>query len=403
VTAGPRDGVRLRLVVLFGGTSAEHEVSRASAASVVRSLDPRRYDVVAVGIGRDGVWRRLSARVVEAARRPPTATRAIDDQLPVSGAVVGPYALAGADVVFPVLHGPGGEDGSLQGLLETVGLPYVGAGVLGSAVGMDKVATKRALAADGLPVLPSVWLDEDRWASCGDPVGLLSGLRRPWFVKPANLGSSIGITRVTRPEALAGAVETALAHDGVVLVEEGMVEEGMVEVGVLGEGVVGARELECGVLGGYAPQASAVGEVQVSGGWFDFDQKYFGDSDPMVVPAALPSGVTERVRDLSVRAFASIGGWGLARVDFLYDQRRDRLVVNELNTMPGFTAHSMFPKVWAAAGLDYSQLLDRLVELALDRDRRRRRRRPPVAAPDGLVADRLVSEGLVTATERSSR
>jgi D-alanine-D-alanine ligase len=398
VTTGPRDGVRLRLVVLFGGTSAEHEVSRASAAAVVRSLDPRRYDVVAVGIGRDAVWHRLSPRVVEAARRPPTATRAIDDQLPVSGAVVGPYALAGADVVFPVLHGPGGEDGSLQGLLETIGVPYVGAGVLGSAVGMDKVATKRALAADGLPVLPYVWLDEDRWAACGDPLGLVSGLRRPWFVKPANLGSSIGITRVTRSEALAAAVETALAHDGVVLVEEGMV----------GEGVVAARELECGVLGGYAPQASAVGEVQVTGGWFDFDQKYFGDSDPMIVPAALPSGVTERVRDLSVRAFSSIGGWGLARVDFLYDQPRDRLVVNELNTMPGFTAHSMFPKVWAAAGLDYPQLLDRLVELALDRDRRRRQRRPPVRASDGLVADRLVADrliadGLVTATERSSR
>ena len=198
MTAGPRDGVRLRLAVLFGGTSAEHEVSRASAASVVRSLDPGRYDVVAIGIARDGVWRRLSPRAVEAARRPPTAARAIDDQLPVSGAVVGPYALAGADVVFPVLHGPGGEDGSLQGLLETIGVPYVGAGVLASAVGMDKVATKRALAADGVPVTPYVWLDEDQWASQADPLRLVSGLRRPWFVKPANLGSSIGITRVTR-------------------------------------------------------------------------------------------------------------------------------------------------------------------------------------------------------------
>jgi D-alanine-D-alanine ligase len=398
VTAGPRDGVRLRLVVLFGGTSAEHEVSRASAASVVRCLDPGRYDIVAVGIGRDGVWRRLPPGAVAAARRPATAGRAIDDQLPVSGAVVGPYALAGADVVFPVLHGPGGEDGSLQGLLETIGVPYVGAGVLASAVGMDKVATKRALAADGLPVTPYVWLDEDRWASCGDPLRLVSGLQRPWFVKPANLGSSIGISRVTDPAGLAAAVETALAHDGVVLVDEGMVEEGN----------VAARELECGVLGGYAPQASVVGEVQVTGGWFDFDQKYFGDSDPMIVPAELPSGVAERVRDLSVRAFRSIGGWGLARVDFLYDQRRDRLVVNELNTLPGFTAHSMFPKVWAAAGLDYPQLLDRLVELALDRDRRRRRRRLPGPAALGLVADGPAAVGLgtdapVATTERSSR
>jgi D-alanine-D-alanine ligase len=350
---------RLRLVVLFGGTSAEHEVSRASAASVVRSLDTSRYEVVAIGISPDGVWRRLSPGAVAAARRPAAAVRAIDDQLPVSGVAVGAHALAGADVVFPVLHGPGGEDGSLQGLLETIGVPYVGAGVLASAVGMDKVVSKRALTAEGIPVTPYVWLDEDRWASYGDPLELVAGLRRPWFVKPANLGSSIGITRVTAAAALTAAVETALAHDGVVLVEEGL---------------VGARELECGVLGGYAPQASAVGEVQVSGGWFDFDQKYFGNSDPMIVPAALPPGVAERVRDLSVRAFQAIGGWGLARVDFLYDQQHDRLVVNELNTMPGFTAHSMFPKVWAATGLDYPQLLDRLVELALDRDRRRRRR-----------------------------
>jgi D-alanine-D-alanine ligase len=372
MTLGAREGGRLRLVVLFGGASAEHDVSCASAASVVRGLDPRRYDVVAVGIARDGVWRRLSARTVAAARRPPTTSRAIDDQLPVSGAVVGPCALAGADVVFPVLHGPGGEDGSLQGLLETIRVPYVGAGVLGSAVGMDKVATKRALAADGLPVTPYVWWDEDGWAAQRrDVLSQVAGLRRPWFVKPANLGSSIGITRVTEPSALAGAVETAFGHDGVVLVEEGL---------------VGARELECGVLGGYAPEASVVGEVKVTGGWFDFDQKYLGTTDPMIVPAVLPSGVAERVQALSVRAFAAIGGWGLARVDFLYDQSRDRLVVNELNTLPGFTAHSMFPKVWAAAGLDYPQLLDRLVELALDRDRRRRCRRLDAPAPDGLVA-----------------
>jgi D-alanine-D-alanine ligase len=386
-------GARLRLVVLFGGTSAEHEVSRASAASVVRSLDPDRYDIVAIGIAPDGVWRRLPRGAVTAARRPPTASRAIDDQLPVTGVVVGPQALAGADVVFPVLHGPGGEDGSLQGLLETIGVPYVGAGVLASAVGMDKVATKRALTADGIPVTPYVWLDEDRWASCRDPLDLVAGLRRPWFVKPANLGSSIGITRVTAAAELGLAVETALAHDGVVLVEEGL---------------VGARELECGVLGGYEPQASAVGEVQVTGGWFDFDQKYFGDSDPMIVPAALPPGVAERVRELSVRAFQAIGGWGLARVDFLYDQPRDRLVVNELNTLPGFTAHSMFPKVWAVAGLDYAHLLDRLVELALDRDQRRRCRRLRASGADEPIAQAPPAEErfamtTFTSSQRSSR
>jgi D-alanine-D-alanine ligase len=225
-----------------------------------------------------------------------------------------------------------------------------------------------------------VSFDEDQWASRGDPLGLVAGLRRPWFVKPANLGSSIGISRVTAPAALVAAVETALAYDGVVLVEEG---------------IVAARELECGVLGGYAPQASVVGEVQVTGGWFDFDQKYFGDSDPMIVPAALPPAVAERVRELSVQAFQAIGGWGLARVDFLYDQPLDRLVVNELNTLPGFTAHSMFPKVWAGAGLDYPQLLDRLVELALDRERRRRHRRLAGRVADPVAAQAPVAQAPV--------
>lgn len=361
-----------RVVVLFGGTSAEHEVSRASAASVVRGLDPERYDVAAIAIGRDGVWHRLPAGALATARRSTTAIRAIDDQLPVAGAVVGPYALAGADVVFPVLHGPGGEDGSLQGLLETLGVAYVGAGVLASAVGMDKVATKRALSSAGVPVTPYVWFDEDRWASAGDPLALVSGLALPWFVKPANLGSSIGISRVTRPGDLHQAVESAFAHDGVVLVEQGMV----------GDDRPAARELECGVLGGYQPRASAVGEVRVTGGWFDFDQKYFGASDPMTVPADLPAEVVDRVRDLSVRAFRAIGGWGLARVDFLFDELDGRLVVNELNTMPGFTAHSMFPKVWAAGGIAYPEVLDELVELALDRARRRQRR---VRAQSGFV------------------
>ena len=362
-TAAPV-AARLRVVVLFGGTSAEHEVSRASAASVVRGLHPERYDVAAIAIGSDRVWRRLPAGALATARRSATALRAIDDQLPVAGAVVGPYALAGADVVFPVLHGPGGEDGSLQGLLETLGVAYVGAGVLAAAVGMDKVATKRALSSAGVPVTPYVWFDEDRWASAGDPLALVSGLQLPWFVKPANLGSSIGISRVTRPVDLREAVESAFAHDGVVLVEQGMV----------GDDRPAARELECGVLGGYRPRASVVGEVQVTGGWFDFDQKYFAASDPMIVPADLPAEVSDRVRDLSVRAFRAIGGWGLARVDFLFDEAGDRLVVNELNTMPGFTAHSMFPKVWAADGVAYPQLLDELVELARDRARRRQRR-----------------------------
>nr|WP_230416950.1 D-alanine--D-alanine ligase family protein [Micromonospora tarapacensis] len=255
------------------------------------------------------------------------------------------------DVVFPVLHGPFGEDGVVQGLLESLGVPYVGCGILASAVGMDKVAMKRALRAEGVPITPHVSFDAETYRAAEDPEKLVVGLRRPLFVKPARMGSSIGISRVAAGDDLAAAVEEALRHDNLVVVEQG----------------VTGRELECGVLGGTRPEASAVGEVRVTGGWFDYRQKYLGDSDPMVVPAPLPDDVSGRIRELSVRAFAAIGGWGLARVDFLYDEAAGELYVNELNTMPGFTAHSMYPKVWAAAGVGYREILDRLVALAFAR------------------------------------
>ncbi|WP_331461280.1 D-alanine--D-alanine ligase family protein [Micromonospora tarapacensis] len=297
------------------------------------------------------------------------AGRAIDDRLAVTGpavelragprrgtAVVTAMDSPGAvhaelDVVFPVLHGPFGEDGVVQGLLESLGVPYVGCGILASAVGMDKVAMKRALRAEGVPITPHVSFDAETYRAAEDPEKLVVGLRRPLFVKPARMGSSIGISRVAAGDDLAAAVEEALRHDNLVVVEQG----------------VTGRELECGVLGGTRPEASAVGEVRVTGGWFDYRQKYLGDSDPMVVPAPLPDDVSGRIRELSVRAFAAIGGWGLARVDFLYDEAAGELYVNELNTMPGFTAHSMYPKVWAAAGVGYREILDRLVALAFAR------------------------------------
>ncbi|WP_309232434.1 D-alanine--D-alanine ligase family protein [Micromonospora tarensis] len=252
------------------------------------------------------------------------------------------------DVVFPVLHGPFGEDGVVQGLLETLNVPYVGCGILASAVGMDKVAMKRALRAEGVPVVPYVAFDAPTYRATENPEELVRGLPRPLFVKPASMGSSIGISRVGEDDDLAAAVEEALRHDQHVLVEQGIT----------------GRELECAVLGGWRPEASAVGEVRVAGGWFDYQQKYFGVADPMIVPAVLPGEVTARVRELSLRAFAAIGGWGLARVDFFYDETAGELYVNELNTMPGFTAHSMYPKVWAAAGVSYREVVDRLVGLA---------------------------------------
>ncbi|WP_433531583.1 D-alanine--D-alanine ligase family protein [Micromonospora sp. CA-263727] len=376
-----RDGARrgdgqrppVRVGVLFGGPSAEHEVSCASALGVARALTGDGYRVVAVGITRTGGLRLVPDAVLAGYLHGSGAERAIDDRLTVAGptvelragrqrgtavvtAVDAPgTAHAELDVVFPVLHGPYGEDGVVQGLLESLGVPYVGCGILASAVGMDKVAMKRALRAEGVPCTPHVSFDGQTYQATEDPEKLVVGLRRPLFVKPARMGSSIGISRVAEGDDLAEAIEEALRHDNLIIVEQG----------------VTGRELECGVLGGARPEASAVGEVRVTGGWFDYQQKYLGDSDPMIVPAVLPDDVTERIQDLSIRAFAAIGGWGLARVDFLYDEAAGELYVNELNTMPGFTAHSMYPKVWAAAGVGYREIVDRLVALAFARHAQR--------------------------------
>ncbi|MFI5485776.1 D-alanine--D-alanine ligase family protein [Micromonospora echinaurantiaca] len=359
----------VRIGILFGGPSAEHEVSCASALGVARALAGGGYRTVAIGVTRTGGLRLVPDAVLAELRDGAGADRAIDDRLTVTGppvelragrrpgtAVVTAANASGAvhaelDVVFPVLHGPFGEDGVVQGLLESLGVPYVGCGILAAAVGMNKVAMKRALRAEGVPITPHVAFDAQTYRATDDPEKLVVGLRRPLFVKPASMGSSIGISRVAEGDDLAAAIEEALRHDQVVVVEQG----------------VTGRELECAVLGGWRPEASAVGEVRVSGGWFDYRQKYFGDADPMVVPAVLPGEVTDRIRELSLRAFAAIGGWGLARVDFLYDEAAGELYVNELNTMPGFTAHSMYPKVWAAVGVGYREVVDRLVELAFAR------------------------------------
>lgn len=362
-----------RVGILFGGPSAEHEVSCASALALVRALAPERFQPVVVGITRDRQYRLLPGDIVRRLARRPVAARAIDDRVevlgrhvelrpaPAGGALVTAFdtgeVLAELDVVFPALHGPFGEDGVLQGVLESLGVPYVGCGVAASAVGMDKVAMKRALRAEGLPVTPYVSFDEVRWRASADPAALVEGLRRPLFVKPARMGSSLGVSRVVSDDELRAAVEHALGYDSVVLVEQG----------------VTARELECGVLGGWQPAASAVGEVVVSGGWFDYAQKYLAETDPMIVPALVPPPVAARVAQLSVRAFQAIGCWGLARVDLLYDESSGALLVNELNTMPGFTAHSMYPKVWAAVGVGYAELVERLIGLAFERQAAGRR------------------------------
>jgi D-alanine-D-alanine ligase len=364
-----RDG-RTRVGVLFGGPSAEHEVSAASALSVVRGLDADRYRPVVIGIGRDGRWMLLSSQAVEEAVARRSTGPAIQDGLVAEGSEVelrrgGRLVLADApdtvaerlDVAFPVIHGPYGEDGVIQGFLEALDVPYAGCGVLASAVGMDKVAMRRAFAAEGIPSVPFVWFTERQWRSRPDPLALARDLGWPRFVKPANMGSSIGVSRVTGPEELADAVEEAFRYDDVVLVEKG----------------VTARELLCGVLGDADdPQASVVSEAKVGGDFSDYAQKYLSTADTVTSPADLPPGLAARVQKLSIRAFRAIGGHGLARVDFLYEEATGQLYVGEINTMPGFTARSVYARGWAESGVPYGQVLTRLIDLAFARHVRRR-------------------------------
>ena len=354
---------RIRVAVVFGGRSAEHAISCVSAGNVMRALDPERYDVVPVGITRAGSW--------VLARNDPEELQIRDGRLPEVGGgtavvlsgdpasrgllvldpVAGPSALASVDVVFPVLHGSYGEDGTIQGLLEMAGIPYVGAGVLASAAGMDKEITKKLLAADGLPV--------GRYAVLS-VTGELPDVERqrlglPVFVKPARAGSSIGITKVTDWSQLPAAVDTARAVDRKVIVEAALV----------------GREIECGVLEGVdggPPEASVPGEIRLVGthDWYDFEAKYLDDACEFDIPAVLDPMLCDRLRELSCAAFTALSAEGLARVDFFVTAGGP--VVNEVNTMPGFTEISMFPRLWAATGLDYPALMDRLIRSALARN-----------------------------------
>ncbi|HEX6518454.1 MAG TPA: D-alanine--D-alanine ligase family protein [Streptosporangiaceae bacterium] len=362
--------------VVFGGPSAEHEVSAASALAVIRGLLATRFRSVAIGIGRDGRWRLPPASAVEEAVSARAGGRehngpAIRDRLTAEGVQVelrhggrlvcseSPEAvLEQLDVVFPVMHGPYGEDGVIQGYLEALDVPYVGSGVAASAIGMDKVAMRRALASEGIPVVPGVWFTRRQWLLREDALAAAGALPWPRFVKPASMGSSIGVSRVTGPAELPHAVDEALRYDDVVLMEEGIT----------------ARELLCGVIGDAdEAEASVPSELKVTGGFSDYAQKYLTGAT-VTSPADVPAGITVAVREMSLRAFRAIGGYGLARVDCLYDETAGRLYVGEINTMPGFTARSVFARGWAQSGLPYEQLLDRLIGLAFARHARGRDR-----------------------------
>ena len=324
----------MRVAVLAGGRSSEHEVSLRSASAVADGLRGAGHDVEWLKIERSGAW----------------TNGGLPLQLEPGG------GLLGADVAFPVLHGPFGEDGTVQGLLELLDVPYVGAGVLASALCMDKIVFKEVLAAAGVPQVGYAAVRQARWQT--EPAAVrreLAALGLPVFVKPARLGSSVGIVKVTEAEELDAGLETAFGHDGLVIVEA----------------FSPGREVECSVMGLGAPEVSVPGEIVLLGSdWYDYDAKYKPGGMELVVPARLPDGVTEELRALARETFVRVGCAGLARVDFFVEG--DRVLVNELNTLPGFTETSAFPKLWEASGVSFPQLCDRLVDYALERWRAER-------------------------------
>ncbi|TYL51586.1 D-alanine--D-alanine ligase [Nocardioides sp. BGMRC 2183] len=370
-TTGSTPDQRTRVAVVFGGRSGEHAISCVTAGSVLRALDRDKYDVIPIGIATDGRWvleaddpdrlritgpQELPA--VDGARAGITLARTETGAgLVVSDPSAPPRELGDVDVVLPLLHGPWGEDGTLQGMLEMAGVRYVGAGVLASAVSMDKAYMKVVLAAAGLPVMASHTVTAREWAA--DPsaaVSRVESLGYPLFVKPARGGSSIGIGKAHDRDGLAEAIVEALRHDPKVLVE------------VSAEG---AREIECGVLEALdgSVETSVPAEIRISGDheFYDFEAKYLPEEHTELdVPAKLPDDVATRMRELAAQAFRAVGCEGLARVDFFW-MPDGALVVNELNTMPGFTPLSMFPRMWAATGVEYGDLVDRLLRLALQR------------------------------------
>jgi D-alanine-D-alanine ligase len=355
-----------RVIVLFGGRSAEHEVSCASAVNVLHSIDPIRYDVLPIGITRDGRWVRAEGA---AALLGAAGMQELPCRVEAVGAHVVPTDVLDATVelppvVIPLLHGPFGEDGTMQGMLETAGVPYVGAGVLGSAVAMDKGVAKDLLARAGLP--QAAWLTRAAWdlANATEVMSFRVVVERelgfPCFVKPANLGSSVGVSKVRTREEFAAAVALALSYDEWVVVEEA----------ILG------REIEFAVLGNERPEVSIAGEIRPGHDFYDYEDKYAGGGAELLIPADLTPAQLAEGQRLAIAAFRALRCDGMARVDFFFDDgstggTNRGWLINEANTIPGFTPTSMYPKLWAASGLSYPELLDRLIELAVARHERR--------------------------------
>ena len=380
---------KLRVGILFGGRSGEHEISLLSAASVFKAIDPNKYEVVPIGITKDGRWltahdaeRLLHGKPLESDRHlragDPDTTPAAAVLQNGESVVVPPEPHIPAmtpfqseapvrrasdrainvDVIFPVLHGTFGEDGTIQGLLELADLPYVGAGVLGSAAGMDKDIMKSLFRAVGLPIVKHVTVLRSDWEASPKKAEKLvkSKLKYPVFVKPANLGSSVGISKARDRKELGLAIDEAAKFDRKIVIEEGV-----------GGKKNKAREIEISVLGNDKPEASVPGEIVPSAEFYDYSAKYLDEGSQLIIPAKLTKAETKKIQELAIAGFRAVDCSGLARVDFLMDPKSRKIYLNEINTMPGFTSISMYPKLWAASGVSYSELIDRLIQLGLER------------------------------------
>lgn len=339
---------KIRIALLFGGRSAEHEISLVSASAIYRHLDKERYEIVCFYLPRRGGWKRVDSPLLppEELDQGPTFSFLPWEQGPTS-------SCPEIDIYFPILHGPYGEDGTIQGMLELAGVPYVGAGVLASALGMDKVAMKAAFASRNLPLVRYISFVEKDWENHATKIvdQIKATIPLPLFVKPANLGSSVGITKVKAWEELEAAIKVAFNYDRKILVEEG----------------IPAREIECSVLGNDEPKASLPGEVIPFREFYDYRDKYIEGKTGFKIPAELTDEQIKIVQHLAIEAYRAIDCSGMARVDLFLDRRNGAFYVNEVNTIPGFTDISMYPKLWAASGLPFDQLLDELIRLGFER------------------------------------
>ncbi|MBL1173910.1 D-alanine--D-alanine ligase family protein [Pantanalinema sp. GBBB05] len=350
---------RLKVGLLFGGCSGEHEVSIISARAIAQALhteqNQAKYTVLPFYIQKDGIWQgtALAEQVLDSGKPLACALTASEIQ---PNRWQFPAQVAEVDVWFPVLHGPNGEDGTVQGLFKLTQVPFVGSGVLGSAIGMDKLAMKMAFAQAGLPQVnylavtrSQIWSDPCTYSKLCEQIE--STLGYPCFIKPANLGSSVGIAKARNRHQLDAALDSAASYDRRIIVEAG----------------VTAREVECAVLGNDRPKASVIGEITYQSDFYDYETKYTEGRAELLIPAQLSSSVVERIQDMAIQAFMAIDGAGLARVDFFYNEVNQEILINEINTLPGFTATSMYPQLWAASGVSFAELVDQLIQFALER------------------------------------